>query len=145
MYVFGSGRCRRRGGEWMRGLDLGFTNPVGTGGVLDVCLCCGGAGGERVEGLNQGLEAWCCVCVIPEYLCRWQVQVFVLCLADTCASEVHPVFNPVAHYRYVSYRVFIYGRYRKSRLVCVWLSDPDLSPHGRLSPKRFQLNLYIRL
>ena len=27
------------GGEWMRGLGLGFTNPVGTGGVLDVCLC----------------------------------------------------------------------------------------------------------
>ena len=36
----------------MRGLDLGlgFTNPVGTGGVLDVCLClgCGGVGGEWV-------------------------------------------------------------------------------------------------
>ena len=35
------------GGEWIRGLGLGFTNPVGTGGVLDVCLClgCGGVGG----------------------------------------------------------------------------------------------------
>ena len=35
------------GGEWMRGLGLCFTNPVGTGGVLDVCLCfgCGGVGG----------------------------------------------------------------------------------------------------
>ena len=38
-------------------LDLGFTNPVGTGGVLDVCLClgCGGIGcvggaGEEWEG-----------------------------------------------------------------------------------------------
>ena len=31
-------------GEWLRGLGLGFTNPVGTGEVLDVCLClaCGG-------------------------------------------------------------------------------------------------------
>ena len=29
------------GGEWMRGLGLGFTNPVGTGEVLDVCLCFG--------------------------------------------------------------------------------------------------------
>ena len=28
--------------EWMRGLGLGFTNPVGTGEVLDVCLCFGG-------------------------------------------------------------------------------------------------------
>ena len=26
-----------RGGEWMR--RLGFTIPVGTGGVFDVCLC----------------------------------------------------------------------------------------------------------
>ena len=31
-----------------------------------------------------------------------------------------------------SYRVFVYGRYRKSRLVCVWLSDLDLSQHHPL-------------
>ena len=36
-YVFRSGR---RG--WMRGFGLSFTNPVGTGGVLDVCFGCGG-------------------------------------------------------------------------------------------------------
>ena len=33
----------------MRGFGLGYTNPVGTGGVLDVCPClcfgCGGVGG----------------------------------------------------------------------------------------------------
>ena len=57
------GRCMRRGGEWMRGLGLCFTNPVGTGGVLDVCLClgCGGVGGvcgEWVGGLEEGLEEW---------------------------------------------------------------------------------------
>ena len=47
MYVFGSGRCGWREGEWMRGLGLGFTNHVGTGGVLGVCLClgCDGVGG----------------------------------------------------------------------------------------------------
>ena len=35
------------GGEWLRGLRLGFTNPVGTGEVLDVCLWfgCDGVGG----------------------------------------------------------------------------------------------------
>ena len=27
------------GSEWIRGLGLSFTNPVGTGGVLGVCLC----------------------------------------------------------------------------------------------------------
>ena len=37
--------CLARGGvfgclvQWIRGLWLGFTNPVGAGGVLDVCLC----------------------------------------------------------------------------------------------------------
>ena len=55
MYVFGSERCGWRGGEWMRELGLGFTNPV-----LDVCLCfgCGGVGGEWVGGLDQGRERW---------------------------------------------------------------------------------------
>ena len=39
-------------GEWMRVLGLGFTNPVGTGGVLDVCLYlgCGGVGGVEWVG-----------------------------------------------------------------------------------------------
>ena len=47
VYVFGSGGVGGEGGEWMRGLGLGFANPVGTGGVLDVCLYlgCGGVGG----------------------------------------------------------------------------------------------------
>ena len=63
MYVFGSGRCGWRGGEWMRELGLGFTNPVGTEGLLDVCLCfgCGGVGAEWVVGLEQGRERWSCV------------------------------------------------------------------------------------
>ena len=48
----------RGGVEWMRELGLGFTNPVGTGGVLDVCLCfgCGGVGG--VGGLDKDRERW---------------------------------------------------------------------------------------
>ena len=52
MYVFGSGRLGWRGGEWMRGLNLGFTNPGGSGVVLDVCLCfgCGGVGGVGGSG-----------------------------------------------------------------------------------------------
>ena len=43
------GRSWWRRGNWMRGLSLGFTNPVESVGVLDVCLCfgcgCGGVGG----------------------------------------------------------------------------------------------------
>ena len=55
-----------RGGEWMRGLGLGFTNPVETGSVMDVCLCLGcgdvaGVGVEWLGGLDQGLEGWGCV------------------------------------------------------------------------------------
>ena len=56
--MFGSGR---RGGESTKGLHLDFTNSVGTGGVLDVCLCfgcggVGGVGGEWVGGSDQ--EGW---------------------------------------------------------------------------------------
>ena len=56
---------RRRGGEWIRGLGLDFNNPVGTGGVSDVCLCLGcggvcGVGGEWVEvGSGFGWVGWC--------------------------------------------------------------------------------------
>ena len=64
----------------MRELSLGFSNPVGAGGVFDVCPClgCGGVGG--VGGLDQGLERWGGVMsVYVDYLCRWQVQVYVYC------------------------------------------------------------------
>ena len=39
----------------MRGLGLGFTNPVGTGGVLDQCLCfsCGRVGGVGREWVGD--------------------------------------------------------------------------------------------
>ena len=76
--MFGSVRCRWRRGrvdEKMRGLGFGFTNPVGTGGVLDVCLCfgCGGVGGVGGEwtggrglGPESGMVGWCYVCVSCE-------------------------------------------------------------------------------
>ena len=32
----------------------------------------------------------------------------VLCLADTCTSEVHPVFNPVAPYGYLLSDMYLY-------------------------------------
>ena len=83
--------CMARGGvcgegdEWMRELGLGFTKPVGTGGVLDVCLCfvCGGVVGEWVEckglGPGSGAVGWCYVGVSLDYLCRWQFHVSVYC------------------------------------------------------------------
>ena len=48
------------GCEWMRGLGLSFTNHVGTGGVLDVCLCvgCGGMGGVGGEWVGAWTRVW---------------------------------------------------------------------------------------
>ena len=48
------------GGEWMRGLDLGFTTPVGTGGVLDECLCfgCDGVRGVGGEWVGAWTRVW---------------------------------------------------------------------------------------
>ena len=58
------------GGEWMRELGLGFTNPLGTGGVFGhesvfwlrwFGWCRWGVG----RGLDRGRErwGWCYVCV----------------------------------------------------------------------------------
>ena len=65
MYVVGSGRRGWRGGKWMRGLGLAFTNPVGTGEVLDVCLClgCGGVSDEWVGALDHGLRRGVVICL----------------------------------------------------------------------------------
>ena len=41
----------------MRELGLGCTNPVGTGGVLDMCLCFGWCRWGVGRGLGQGSGA----------------------------------------------------------------------------------------
>ena len=46
------------GGEWMRELGLGFTNPVGTGGVLDMCLVFWLRWCRWGVGLDKGRERW---------------------------------------------------------------------------------------
>ena len=45
-----------RGGEWMAVLGLGFTIPVGTRGVLDVCRCLGYSGVGSVG--EEWVGAW---------------------------------------------------------------------------------------
>ena len=32
----------------------------------------------------------------------------VLCLADTCTSEVHPLFNPIAPYGYLLFDMYLF-------------------------------------
>ena len=70
--MFVSGQCRRCGGEWIRELGLGFTNPVGNWGVLDVCLClgCGGVGsvGGEWVGAWKGGVVLCLHSSLPEML-----------------------------------------------------------------------------
>ena len=57
--MFGSGRrgWRGEGSEWMRGLGLGFTNPVGTEGCVSVfgLRWCGvgGVGGKWVGACTR--------------------------------------------------------------------------------------------
>ena len=48
-------------GSGWRGLGLDFANPVGTGGVLDLCFGWWGVG--RVLGPGSGEVGWCYVCV----------------------------------------------------------------------------------
>ena len=61
----GSGRRGRRGDEYMRGLGLGFTNPVGTGGVLGLFLYlnCGGVGGEWVVPVTRLWKGGVALCL----------------------------------------------------------------------------------
>ena len=76
-------------------------------------------------------------------LCLCEVRVWIICVngksrylcivLDTCASEVHPVFNPVAPYGYLLPNMYLFiAAIKKSRLVCVMLSDLDLSRHHPL-------------
>ena len=72
--------CLVRGGvgggvEWMRVLGLGFTNPVGTGGVLDVFLYfgCGGVGGEWVGACTRVWRGGVVLC-----LCEFRI--WILCV-----------------------------------------------------------------
>ena len=65
VYVFGSG--------WeVRVLGLGFTNPVGSGGLWDGCPCCGGVGVGGVGwwlGPRSERVGWCNVCVCVSACC----------------------------------------------------------------------------
>ena len=58
---------------------------------------------------SAGLE-WCRVCVRCEYGCSLLIAgpyICVLFLVNTCASDVHPVFNHVAHYGYLLHNMYL--------------------------------------
>ena len=65
------------------------------------------------RGLGQGSGAvgWCYVCVRCESVFSVYMAgpgICVLCLADTCTFEVHPVFNPVAPYGYLLSDMYLF-------------------------------------
>ena len=58
------------GGEWVRGLGLGFTNLGGTGLKWDMCLCFGSSGVGGVVGGRLGLGSRRVVFGVSlDYLC----------------------------------------------------------------------------
>ena len=66
------------GGEWMRGLGLGFTPPVRTGGVLGVCLCMGC--GVVVGVCGEWVWSWTRVWMGGMVLCLCEMWVWILCV-----------------------------------------------------------------
>ena len=50
----------------------------------------------------------------------------VLCLADTCTSEVHPVFNPVAPYGYLLSDMFLLWRISQIQTFLFRVVGPGL-------------------
>ena len=57
----------------------------------------------------------------------------VFCLADTCTSEVHPVFNPVAPYGYLLSDMYLFmADITNPDILVLKLSDLDWSRHHPL-------------
>ena len=114
----------------MRGLGLGFTNPLGPGEVLNVCLCLcySRVGGEWVGDLDQDLDG-----VNLDFMSIWQVQVQV---------SVYCSWRIPAHLRCTRFSIRLHIMdicslpciclKQISRLVCVWLSDLHWSRHHPL-------------
>ena len=75
----------------------------------------------------------------------------VLCLADSCTSEVHPVFNPVATYGYLLSDMYLFmaditnpdflfkvvgpGLVSTSPAFVISSASHPASPHGRHAQK----------
>ena len=87
-------------------------------GVLDVFL--GGVGGEWVG-------AWIRVCRGGVVLCLCEMWVWIICVNDRSRY----LCIVLGGYLRILV-VFVYSRYRKPIIVCVMLSDLDLSRHHPL-------------
>ena len=74
--------------------------------------------GELVGGLVQGLGG-CVCCESGLFVLMAGPVICILCYATTCASWLHPVFKPVALYRYLLLNLY----------MCeADIANPDLCP-----------------
>ena len=91
---------------------MGYTNPVGTGGVLNVCLGCSGVcsvGGQWVGAWNRVCKSGVLPCI-----CLWQISQIQTCMCVVVGPgfvSTSPAFM------------------RDS-------ASHPAGPHGRLAPKR---------
>ena len=73
----------------MRDLGLCFTNPVGTGGVLEMCFGCGGVGGVLMSVVVNVMLSLMSVMSPPPALCNLSVRTAVkLCILGVLALGV---------------------------------------------------------
>ena len=66
---------------------------------------------DRGLGPESGWVGWCYACVTCEsgfYEYMEGPDIYVLFLAYTCTSEVHPVFNPIAPYGYLFPNMYLF-------------------------------------
>ena len=117
----------------MRVLGLGFTNPVGTGGILDVCLCfgCGGVGG--VGGEWAWTRDW-----------RDGVQVSVYCSILHCSILFHLMdicfltcicLLQISHIQTRLFNVIGPGLVSTSPVFVKSSASHPAGPHERIAPK----------
>ena len=106
-------------GEWVTRLGLGLTNSGGTWGKWNMCLCFGcdgvcSVGGEWMGVLDQGMGGWggnMYVCVVSlDYLCWWQVQVYVYCARQIPAHLRNTQCSILLHLIYICFLT----------CICMW-------------------------
>ena len=88
--------------------------------------------GRRL-GPGSGGVGWCYICVSPDFYVDDRSRYLYIVLGGYLRILAVPSVQSCCTISIsASYHVFVYGRYRKSRLVFVLLSDLDLSRHHPL-------------
>ena len=105
----------------MKGLGIGFTNPVATGGMLGLCLClgCGGVGGKWVEACTRVWRGGVVLC-----MCKLSVRIICVYGRSRCLYIVIGVCV-----------WFVSGLVLTSPAFVRSSASHPAHPHGQLVPK----------